>query len=266
LKITSRIYEILEAAKTGDGISRAFDVFIVTLISLNVIAVILGTVEALSSQYGQIFRWFEVFSIVIFTIEYTMRLWVCVTNIKFRHPILGRIKFALTPFAAIDLLAILPFYLPMIMPFDLRFIRAIRLLRLFRMLKIGRYSKSVQLLGSVLKNKKEELAITIFAVLVLLICASSLMYYVENSAQPEHFSNIPSAMWWGVSTLTTVGYGDVYPITTMGKILGAIISLLGVGIFALPTGILASGLVEAMQKKQSRRSKCPHCGKEFDKE
>jgi len=155
----------------------------------------------------------------------------------------------------IDLFAILPFYLPMIIPLDLRFIRAVRLFRLFRLFKLGRYSKALLLLKKVLKEKKEELILIIFVVILLLIIFSSLMYFIEKEAQPEAFSSIPEAMWWGIITLTTVGYGDVYPITPLGKIIGALIAFLGIGIFALPAGILASGLVEIVRRKEMNNYK-----------
>lgn len=263
-KVKNRIFGILEIASAGDLPSRIFDVFIMTLISLNVVAVILETVKSLSSRFMFFFRAFEVFSVAVFTIEYLLRLWTCTIDRRFNHPIIGRIRFAVTPLALVDLMAILPFYLPMIIPFDLRFIRALRLFRLFRLFKMGRYSESLKTLGNVLRAKKEELLITIFAVLILLVIASSLMYFVEREAQPQAFSTIPAAMWWGVATLTTVGYGDVYPITGIGKFLGAIIAILGIGIFALPTGILASGLVEVIQKRQVKRRICPHCGKDIN--
>ena len=263
-KFKKRIFEILEVATPGDRPSRIFDIFIMTLISLNIIAVILETVESLSSKYMPFFRNFEIFSVVIFTIEYISRIWSCTVNAKFKNPILGRIRFALTPLLIVDLLAILPFYLPMIIPLDLRFLRALRLIRILRMFKMGRYSESLRMFGRVLKAKKEELLIAVFMILILLIISSSLMYFVENEAQPQTFSSIPDAMWWGVTTLTTVGYGDVYPVTPVGKFLGAIIAILGIGMFALPAGILASGFVEEIQKRRTKRIICPHCGKDIN--
>ena len=251
-RIKERLYEILEIAAVGDITSKLFDIFIMTLITLNVIAVILVTVEGVDSQYQYYFRIFEIFSVTIFTIEYLLRLWTCTINKNFRNSITGRMRYILTPFAIIDLLAILPFYLPMIIPLDLRFIRAVRLFRLFRLFKIGRYSKAILLLKKVLKEKKEELILVIFVVFLLLIIFSSLMYFIEKEAQPEAFSTIPEAMW---STLTTIGYGDVYPITSLGKILGALISFLGIGMFALPAGILGSGFVEVTRKKEINTDK-----------
>lgn len=263
-KVKKVLFEILEVASADDLPSRVFDVFIMTLISLNVIAVILETVESLSSQY-KLFYWiFEIFSVSVFTIEYLLRLLTCTTDNRFKSPFKGRIRFAVTPLSLVDLMAILPFYLPMIIPIDLRFIRALRLFRLFRLFKMARYSEALKTLRNVLKGKKEELLIAIFSVLILLVISSSLMYFVENEAQPDAFSSIPAAMWWGVATLTTVGYGDVYPITPIGKFLGAIIALLGIGMFALPAGILASGFAEEIQKRRGKQRICPHCGRDIN--
>jgi len=262
--IRKRIFEILEKAKPGDIPSRIFDIFIMSLILVNVIMVILGTVKALATQYTVFFKLFEVISIAIFTIEYLLRLWSSTVNEQFKEPIRGRIRFALTPLSLVDLVAILPFYLPMVFPCDLRFIRIVRLLRIFRIFKIGRYSQAMKTFALVIKKKKEELFITVFAVLILLVISSSLMYFVENEAQPEVFSSIPAAMWWGVATLTTVGYGDVYPITGFGKFLGAIIALLGIGLFALPAGVIASGFIEEIQHRALERNICPYCGKEIN--
>lgn len=261
-KVKNRLFDILEIASDGDLPSKLFDIFIMTLISLNVITVILGTVDYLYSRYMLFFWAFEIFSVSVFTIEYLLRLWTCTTDSRFKSFIKGRIRFAVTPLALVDLLAILPFYLPMIIPLDLRFIRALRLFRLFRLFKMGRYSEALKTFGNVLKEKKEELVIAVFSVLIILVIASSLMYFIENETQPEAFSSIPAAMWWGAATLTTVGYGDIYPITPIGKFLGAIIALLGIGMFALPAGILSSGFAEEIQRKHENRRICPHCGKD----
>jgi voltage-gated potassium channel len=170
----------------------------------------------------------------------------------------------LTPLSLIDLFAVLPFYLPMFIPFDLRFLRAIRLIRIVRLFKLGRYTESVRQFGRVLKSKRAELLTTVFIIFILLIVASSLLYYVEHNAQPDKFASIPEAMWWGVVTLTTVGYGDIYPVTGLGKFLGAIISLLGIGLFALPTGLISAGFIEEIAKKRRTPGKCPKCGATID--
>ncbi len=263
-KIKTRCYEILDVASPGDKPSRVFDIVLISLIFLNVVVIILETVERFHAQFSTFFKIFEIFSVIIFTIEYVLRVWSTTKNPKYRKPIIGRARYILSPIALIDLFAILPFYLPMFLPFDLRFIRAVRLIRLFRLFKMGRYSDSLKLLGRVLKAKKEELYIAVFAIFIILTLSSSLLYYVENEAQPGAFSSIPSAMWWGVATLTTVGYGDIYPITSLGKIFGSIISLLGIGLFALPAGILSAGFVEEIRKSKKSNKECPHCGKKIE--
>jgi voltage-gated potassium channel len=266
-KIKKKVYAIVEVVSHEDLVTRKFDVFdifIIVLIVLNIFAVILETVKGIYDSIPQLFRYFEIFSVIVFTIEYVLRVWTCTINQKYKNPIAGRIKFVLSPLALVDLFAFLPFYVPMIIPFDLRFLRAFRLLRLIRVLKIGRYSEAVKLFGRVLNSKKTELFTAIFVIFVLLIISSSLLYYVEHGAQPDKFSSIPEAMWWGVVTLTTVGYGDIYPITPFGKFFASIISLLGIGLFAMPAGILSAGFVEEIKAKKLIKDKCPHCGADLN--
>lgn len=263
-RIKSYIYELLDASIIETHLERNLNILLMGLIFLNVLAVILETEEALFLRYKSFFHWFEVVSVAIFSLEYLLRLWSCTENKKYKQPFLGRIKYAFTPMALIDLLAILPFYLPMFIPIDLRFLRALRLFRIFRLLKVSRYVKSLHTIKNVFIEKKEQLLITIFSVLILLVFSSSLMYFVEREAQPEKFSSIPAAMWWGMATLTTIGYGDMYPITTLGKFLGGFIAFLGIGLFALPAGILASGFAGEIQKKNHKEKKCPHCGQSID--
>lgn len=266
-KVKQRTYEILELAPPGDLASRIFDIFIMTLIFLNLIAVALETVESFWLQYHVYLEYFELFSVIVFTIEYVLRIWSCTVVEDFQAPVKGRIKFILTPLALIDLLAILPFYLPLLIS-DLRFVRSLRLFRLLRILKLGRYNESLKTLGYVIKSKKEDLIVIFSTVLILLFLASSMIYFVEHDAQPEAFPSIPESMWWGVITLTTVGYGDVYPVTLLGKLMAAMLAILGIGLFALPAGILASGFAEEVEarriiKIQPLAKNCPHCGKEI---
>ena len=247
------IFDVLESKDPSRPVTKFFQLFMMSLITLNVLAVILETVQSISDEYGTFLYYFEIVSVIVFTIEYLGRLVTCTSDSNFSRPIVGRLRFALTFFMIIDLLAILPFYLPLLFALDLRFIRAIRLIRIFRVLKFGRYSTSLRLMLSVFREKKEELIISVFIVVLLLILSSSLMYYIEHEVQPEIFSSIPATMWWGISTITTVGYGDMYPITPLGKILGAIISLLGIAMFALPTGILASGFTDIFRRRQESK-------------
>lgn len=142
----------------------------------------------------------------------------------------------------------------------------LRLFRMFRLAKAGRYSSSIVLMKNVLQAKKEELVLTVFLMGVLLVFASSALYHCEGSVQPEAFSSIPASMWWAIATLTTVGYGDVYPITVAGKIAASIIAILGIGMFALPTGILGAGFIEEVKKKKNHSLRCPHCGESYGEE
>lgn len=238
---------------------------LLVLITLNVVAVVLETEDQLFETYRTLFKIFEAFSLTVFIIEYILRIYYSVRDPRFRSPIKGRLKYAIQPLSLIDLIAILPSLFPAF-GLDLRFLRAVRLFRLFRILKIGRYSQSLVTLMRVLKAKKEELGITLFAGSILLILCSSLMYFIEHELQPDKFSSILASMWWGVATLTTVGYGDVYPITAGGKLLASIISVLGVGLFVLPAGIVASGFSEEIQhnREVNQPKVCPHCGKEIN--
>ena len=262
LAIQKRVWEIVEVAAPGDRLSKLFDISILILISFNVLAVILESVQSLQAKYALLFSSFEIFSVAVFTIEYLSRIWSCVIDPRFNKAVTGRLKFAFHPMAIIDLLAILPFYLPFV-GFDLRFIRVLRLFRIIRVAKIGRYYSSLQLIKNVFISKKEELVLTSFVMVLLLIIAANIMFYCENAVQPDAFPNIPATMWWAVATLTTVGYGDIYPVTVIGKLFASIIAILGIGMFALPTGILGAGFVEEIQKRNRKNTKCPHCGKEL---
>lgn len=251
-----RLFEILEMAPAGDLTSKIFDCFIVFTIAINVICTMLETVSSLES-YLNLFHTIEVVSLIIFTIEYILRILTCVSVKEYSHWFWGRLLYARTPLSLIDLVAIAPFYFPFFMVSNLGFIRIIRLFRIFRLFKLARYVESLRQFGNILQEKKEDLFIGIFTITILLVFSSSLMYTLEHEAQPEVFSSIPASMWWGVATLTTVGYGDTYPVTTAGKFVGAIISILGIGLFAVPAGILSSAYLKETQEKDLKI--CPHC-------
>jgi voltage-gated potassium channel len=220
--------------------------------------VIFETVDGVSARWGGFFRVFNIFSVAVFTVEYLLRLWTCTVDERYSHPVTGRIRYAFSAFALIDLVAILPFYLPFVTNLDLRFLRVLRLLTL---LKMTRYADEFRLFGNVLSAKKREIMISAILVLMLVILASSLMYYIEHDHQPEAFSSIPAAMWWAVVTLSTVGYGDVLPLTPLGKVVAACVSVMGIALFAIPAGIIASGFVEEMRRRGRDVKVCPHCGK-----
>jgi len=261
-----RLFEILHVAAPGEPVARAVNVTIMSLIVLSVISVILETVQAVAANHRFFFRSVEAVTVVIFSLEYLLRLWVCNLDPKYAGAVKGRLKFALSGYALIDFAAIAPFYVTLatrLIRLDLRFLRAVRLFRLFRLFKLGRYSTSLQTLGDVFNRKKDEILVTLFIVSIIIVLASSLMFFVENPAQPQIFTSIPAAMWWAVATLTTVGYGDIYPITPLGKFLGAIVAVMGIGLFALPAGLLGSAFIEEIQKRHKKPLTCPHCGKEI---
>ncbi len=240
------------------------DWFIMLLIAVNVIAVALETVDPLYASYESFFYWFEVVSVAIFSIEYVGRLWACTARETYSHPVFGRLNFGKRPMLIIDLLAILPFFLGPLLPADLRFLRALRLVRFFRLFKLARYSESMLAFSHVYHRKKADLVVAFTVTLILLVVTSSLMYFIETAAQPDKFGSIPETLWWGVITLTTVGYGDVTPVTPLGQIFGGIVAMLGIGLFGLPASILASGFIEERMQKDSEISYCPHCGERID--
>lgn len=259
--LRSYVYSTLEVASKRKGVSWYFDIFLTTVIALNALAIALQSVKEINAQYHSFFEAFELFSITLFTVEYLLRVWVCVENSCFSDPVSGRIKYMLTPLAIVDLLSILPFYI-LLFTIDLRYLRILRLFRIFRLFKIVRYVSALSTIARVIREKKDQLIISIVFTLFLLFLISNLMFYIENEAQPDTFSSIPETMWWGVATLTTVGYGDVYPITPLGKLLGGAISILGIGLFALPAGILASGFSETFETAENKPypNFCSHCG------
>lgn len=231
---------------------------------LNIISIILESYSALKANYDAIFTTFEIFSVIVFTIEYFLRLWTADLEYKKLSSIKSKMKFAGSKLGLIDLISILPFYLPFVFAFDLRVLRILRLFRLLRIFKLGRFSKSMKTIARILKETKSDLAITLLVALVLLILSSTLMFYIEHDSQPDKFANIGQALWWSVATLTTVGYGDVYPITSLGKFFGAIIAIIGIGIIALPTGIISSAFINGLQKeKKKSKCTCPNCGTKF---
>lgn len=260
-----QVHQLL-SGDTANKASRVITVFLVGLIILNVLAVIIESVEGIYSANQPLFDTFEWFSVSVFTLEYVLRLWACTSLPAYSHPVFGRLRFAFTPMALVDLFAVLPSLLAL-GGIDLRALRVIRLARIARIAKLGHYSKALQLMAQVVRRKRHELTISLMLMIVMLILASSLMYAAEHEQQPEVFSSIPATMWWAAATLTTVGYGDVTPVTAIGKLLGALIAILGIGLFALPAGIIAAGFIEVNEDNApSHPTHCPHCGKELDED
>lgn len=200
---------------------------------------------------------------LVFSLEYVMRLWVCTERGEFADILGSRFVMWSRRWPWLTWRRFCPFTCPCSSLIDARMLRLIRLVRLLRLLKVIRYSESWRVFTDFYRMKKSELAMVFLVVLFLLVFASAVIYHVEQEAQPVAFSSIPAAMWWGVATLTTVGYGDIYPVTPLGKFFGAIIALLGIGLFALPAGILGSGFVGALRRKSNSTFYCPHCSDEI---
>ena len=246
--------------------------FIYWLIILNVFALILESYKEFRDGFGWFLHAFEVFSVLVFTVEYLIRIWVADMDPQYKgnSSIRKRLAFMFSTLGIIDLVSILPFYLPIFVKIDFRIVRILRLFRLLRIFKLTRFSRSLRAIQAVLQETKSELSITIFIAFILLVFSSTMMYYLEGDVQPDKFASIGHAFWWSIATLTTVGYGDVYPVTALGKLLSAVIALIGIGFVALPTGIISSAFVEKLQaqKRQSnteaqheQHQRCPHCGK-----
>ncbi|MDD6237212.1 MAG: ion transporter [Clostridiales bacterium] len=266
-KLKDRIYNLIRDDDENDVASNIFDGFIIGLIVLNVILVIAETFQ-ISDLTLKVFGYIEYFSVGVFTIEYFLRVFTS-DLIRPEMPAWkARLRYMVSFMAVIDLLAILPTFVPFIIPVDLRVLRMIRVIRLFRVFKFNRYTNAMSAIAEVFRRKKSQLISSIFVVGLLMIVASVLMYNIENAAQPELFSNAFSALWWAVATLTTVGYGDIYPVTVLGRILSAVIALLGIGLVAVPTGIITAGFTELVSeekdKKSEEKSYCPYCGHKLD--
>lgn len=247
--LRQRIHDILEFASETDPVSQAINIFLVTLILLNVAAFAAATVDDINRVHGEAFELFNLFSVLVFTVEYALRLWSCIEIPMFHalRPWRARLNFALRPLMVIDLLAIAPFYLSFLFGIDLRILRV---LRLFRFLKLVRYSPALVALGRVIVNERRALFSALLVMLALILFSATGIYFLERNVQPEVFGSIPSAAWWALATLTTVGYGDAVPLTPFGKLFGGLVMIFGLGMFALPIGIVATGFSQEANRRE----------------
>ncbi len=259
--IKKRVHNLLLPGIKHDAGSWFVEAVLVTLIVTNITSLLLETVPALHQSYHHIFYYIEVFSVVVFSIEYVLRVWSITEVPAYAHPVKGRIRYMLSFMAVCDILSIIPFYMPFVYA-DLAVLRLFRFLRLLRIFKVARYLTALTTIRKVVHDKRGELLVSLVLMLFVLIITSTLMFHIENSYQPDKFSSIPATMWWGITTLTTIGYGDMVPITSLGKFFGGVITMIGVGLFALPAGIIASGFHENVGKKKKANT-CPHCGNEL---
>jgi voltage-gated potassium channel len=255
-KIQAKMYNLLENKFPTTIPPKIVAFFLLSLIGINALAIMIQTNPPIYAEFENELRVFEYFSIIVFSIEYLLRLWICTADPRYKGMIKGRIRYIFSPMGIIDLIPILPYYLALIFQIDVKFLQIFRVLVVF---KVGHFSAALESINYVLKTRKNDLMNALFVGAIVWILCSTIMFYAEHEAQPETFTSIPASMWWGVITLTTVGYGDLYPITTLGRMISVLTAFLGVGLFALPAGILGAGFFDYM--KQQRYPKiCPHCG------
>ena len=264
--IKARVFDIISKDDGSDRASRNFDLLIMSLIVLSIASIVLESFQSLAARYSAVFRAFEGFTVAVFTAEYLARIWTAdILYPEEPHP---RLKYMLSFMALMDLLAILPFYLPFL-SVQLRYLRVVRLFRLFRLFrvfKLGRYIDALQTIVQVIRLSASRLIMSLALCAFVMLFSAIVMYTVEKPVQPEQFPNVIASLWWAICTLTTVGYGDVYPITAVGRFFASLISLVGIGIIAIPTGIIAAGFSEVISGKHETEEKkfCPYCGKKLE--
>jgi voltage-gated potassium channel len=274
-KTKQKVHGLLHPEIVGDKRwDKIINIFIVVLIILNVVAVMLETMPSIEKNQGamRFFHYFDIVSVAIFTIEYVLRVWSSNHEEKYKHSLWGRVKYMMSPAALIDLIAILPSYLHAVIGLDLRVLRMLRLLRFFRLFRLTAYTKPAHMISNVFKKRKNELALSFILAVFLIIIASCIMYYAEHQAfdingKPSNFTSIPATIWWAVVSLTTTGYGDMIPITDIGKVMASIIMLTGIAFFALPAGIITAGFIDEFRLNRVKKThKCPHCGEHIELE
>jgi len=244
LRRRSRISEIIEVGSTYDWMSRGYDILSTIMLLVNISATVMYTFNEMEYRFGPLLLFLESFTVAFFAIDYALRVWTA----RFAHPEVGEAqaikKYMLSFTGIVDLLSFLPHYLPVFFPAGAAVFRMFRVIRIFRLFQVNAYYDSLNVITQVISSKRQQLMSSVFIILVLMLASSLCMYSLENKAQPEVFSNAFSGIWWSVSTLLTVGYGDIYPITDLGKAVGIVISFLGVGMVAIPTGIISAGFVD----------------------
>jgi voltage-gated potassium channel len=263
-----RTYELLELGASSDGTSRLVDKLLISTILISLVATVVESVPSLEPRWHDPLFAIEVVAVALFSCEYVLRV-ICAVERpepRYHHPIWGRLRFALSPLAMADLLAVLPFYLGAFLPLDLRMLR---LLRLLRILKLTHYFSALGTLLDVVRMERHALLAAYFVVAVGIILASTGIYIFEHEAQPDAFSSVPAAIYWSIITLSTVGYGDVVPVTTGGRAMSVLVIMLGVGTLTVPTGIMATGFVLELQRRRqlgddedpAPDGRCPTCGR-----
>ncbi|MDO5539250.1 MAG: ion transporter [Eubacteriales bacterium] len=239
-----RVCEIIEIGNDSDFISRGYDFLNTLCIIINLIVSVMYTFEGIRSRYGSILLTIEGITVLSFAVDYFLRIWTAKYTRQDMGEIKAILKYMFSFTGVVDILSFLPYYLPVFFPSGAVAFRMFRVIRIFRLFRINAYYDSLNVITEVIVGKSQQLLSSVFIILVLMLASSLCMYSLEHSAQPDVFTNAFSGIWWSVSTLLTIGYGDIYPITTMGKAFSIIITFLGVGMVAIPTGIISAGFVD----------------------
>lgn len=283
--IERALYYIVDESDDHNKLSKFFNYFLMVLIILSVGEMALETDETIFNEYKYYFNVFDLFTVMVFSAEYIIRIVTAHLNPKNKGKTRWQsIKDYIFSFAGIvDLLSILPFYVNDI-KFDSRVVKTLRLFRFLRVFKMARYNESMKDIVDVIRAKSSEIGVIMGLIMIIMIISSFIMFYAEHKDNSEQFPNVLSCLWWAIVTMTTIGYGDVYPITVWGKVVGSIMAILGIGLVAMPTGIISAGFLEKIDEKKKKAEKeeaekekpkeeiteenkkhyCPYCGKRLD--
>ena len=243
-RLRYHIFRMVSVGVVDEPVNQAYDVISTVALIVNLVVMILNTFSGIQERYDTLLLVLEHVTVFFFAVDYVLRVYSAPYLYPDLSPVKAQIKYVFSFAGIIDFLSFAPFYLPIFFPSGASVFRFFRVARIMRLFRINAYYDSLNVITEVLSSKKMQLVSSVFIILVLMIASSLCMYSVENAAQPNVFENAFSGIWWAASTLLTVGYGDIYPITTMGKILGIVITFLGVGMVAIPTGIISAGFVE----------------------
>lgn len=240
-RLRSQLFAILHAPDPGNRVARWANYFLAALIIANAVSITLESVPGLNRTLATTLWWFEAVSTGLFVIEYAGRVWACVEQHRLSNPVWGRLRYARQPLALLDLVAILTYWTP----WDLRFLRVVRLVRLLKILHLYEFEAALDQLTVSLTKRKELLLVSVALMALFVYLSASLLYQIEHERQPEVFSSIPATFWWASVTFNTIGYGDMVPLTRLGRLFASLVSVFGVGVFALPTAIVIAAIIES---------------------
>jgi voltage-gated potassium channel len=256
--LRARLFSVLHKPEPGNRIARLGNYFLAGLIIANAAAVALESVPIYQAWFSSWFWTFEIASTGLFVVEYVARLWVCVEQKNLSNPISGRLRYALQPLPLLDLLVILT----VLSPWDFRFLRVARLVRLLKVLRLYQFEAAFDRLAASLRRRRELLIVSVTLMALSVYVSAALLYQIEHALQPQVFISIPATFWWACETFTTIGYGDMTPISAPGKLFSALLSIFGIGVFALPTAIITAAIIEASAEPTDSgdRLLCEVCG------